>query len=174
MTTSFTFSLQKVTVAPYINGTSYGTAVDFDSIKTLTMAKKYVSDRSEGNSYITSLAAQSISYDITLDSAGFQDAALTVMENISPTISGSNSNFTESNDLMPYFGLIGQTFPDSGDVLLFFPRCKITADINYKLEFGKIVTPQIKIEAIRDPTLLYLMRRVTRPATGSYVFPLGV
>lgn len=175
MTTSFTFSLQKVIVAPYINGTSYGTPVTFDSIKSLSMAKKYVSDRAQGNSYITALAAQSISYDLTLDSAGFQDAALTVLEGISASSSGVDSNFTEANDLMPYFGLVAQTYPDTGDVILFFPRCKITGDLNYKLEFGKIVVPQIKCEAIRDPTLLYLMRRTTRPsALETITFPMGV
>lgn len=174
MTTQFTFSLQQVQVASYINGTSYGAPVTFDSAKTLSMAKKYIADRAQGNSYITSLAAQSISYDLTLDLAGFQDAALAILEGISAAASGSNTNFTEANDLMPYFGMAAQTLPDSGDVVLFFPRCKITADINFKLEFGKIVVPQLKIEAIRDPTLLYIMRRTTRPVTGVITFPMGV
>lgn len=173
MTTSFIFSLQQVQVASYINGLTYGTPVTFDSSKTLSLSKKYVSDRAQGNSQITSLAAQSISYDLTLETSGFQDAALAIMEGITATVSNAQSNFDESNDLMPYFGLIAQGYPDTGDVLLFFPRCKITSDINYKLEFGKIVAPQIKIEAIRDTTLGYLMRRRTRSSSGlAITFPL--
>lgn len=172
MTTYFTFSLQQVLIASYVNGLTYGTPVTFDSIKTLAVAKKYVSDRAQGNSQITSLAAQAISFDLSLDTAGFQFPALAILEGLSASSSGAGQNQDESNDLMPYFGLIGQTYPDAGDVLLFFPRCKITGDINYKLEFGKIVVPQLKCEAIKDTTLGYTLRLRQRNAIGAITFPL--
>lgn len=173
-TALYTFSLQAVWVAPNNGDGTFGTQFQFDSIKSLSYSKKYVSDRAQGNSRITALAAQAISYDISLDTAGFQDNVLGVMQGLAAASSGVGINWDESNDLMPYFGLIGQTFPDTGDVLLFFPRCKITSDISYKNEFGKIVVPQIKIEGIKDQPLGYILRRRRRTSSsGPVTFPLS-
>lgn len=173
-TALYTFGLQQCIVAPSNGDGTFGTPYTFDSTKSLKFAKKYVSDRAQGNNRITALAAQAISYDITVDTAGFQDNVLQVLEGITAASSGPGTNFDESNELMPYFGLIGETFPDTGDVLLFFPKCKITADLNYSVEFGKIVVPQIKIEAIKDQVLGYTLRRRRRTSSaGPITFPLS-
>jgi hypothetical protein len=171
MATLYTFSVQVVEVAAALGGGLYGTPHIIESTKILTAAQKLVSDRSQGNSKITSLAAQTISYDLGLDTAGFDNATMSVVMNDAPASSNTGEAWTVANQLMPYFGIVAQTYPDDGDVLIFFPRCKITGDWTWKLEFGKIVVPQFKCEAIEDLTLGYIMKKFDRPAGGTITFP---
>lgn len=170
MSTLYTFSLQAVYIAAYLGAGSYDTAHLIDSSKTLTASQKLVSDRAQGNSRITALAAQAISYDVGLDTAGFDDDSIGIVMGTDPASSASATNVDVANQLMPYFGLIGQTYPDAGDVLICYPYCKMTGDWTFKLEFGKIVIPQFKFEAIEEPTLGYIMRKRTRTAGGAIVF----
>src|ERR1700690_2681299 len=131
----FTFSLQAVWVAKNNGDGTFGTPVLGQSSKDLNVAQKLVSDRAQGNGNITSLAAQIISYDITWDTASFDTPVMTVLWNQAAASSAHGSHLTVGNQvLMQYFGLIAQTFPDSGDVLLFWPRCKVTGDVTWKNE----------------------------------------
>ena len=173
MANILTFSLQSLTIAANNLDGTFGTAAAFFSAKTLTATKKFVSDKAYGNSKITGLAAQAISYDLSIDSAGFDDAVLNVLLGLSSSSSGSGTNTDEANELSQYFGLIAQTYPDAGDYLLFFPRCKITGDFGYKIDFGKFSTPTIKAEAIVDDTLTYVLRRRRRSVIGAITFPLS-
>ncbi len=166
-----TFSLQSLWVAlSNLDGT-FGTPAQFFSAKTLTATKKFVSDKAYGNSKITGLAAQAISYDIAIDSAGFDDAVLNILLGLTSSSSGGGSNVDEQNQLSQYFGLIGQTYPDTGDYLLFFPKCKVTGDLGYKIEFGKFAVPSLKCEAIDDDVFNFVLRRRRRTAVGTITFP---
>jgi hypothetical protein len=168
--TEYTFSVQAVYIAAYNSAGSYGTKHLIDSTKVLTATEKKVNDRAQGNSRITALAAQVISYDVGLDTAGFDDDGYEIVDGPQSTTSASGDNVDTGNVLVPYFGLIAQTYPDDGDVLICYPYCKATGDWSFKLEFGKIVVPQFKLEAIEEPTLGYIMRKRTRSAVGSIDF----
>lgn len=173
MANILTFSLQSLKVAAWNGDGTYGTIQTFFSAKTLTATKKFVSDKAMGNSKITGLAAQAISYDISIDSAGFDDSVLNVLLGLTSSSSGSGVNTDEANALAPYFGLVAQTYPDTGDYLLFFPQCKITGDFGYKIDFGKFSTPSIKMEAIQDDTLGYMLRKRKRTVIGAITMPLS-
>lgn len=163
----YTFSLQQVKVASWLGGGGYGTPYVLQSSKTLSVSQEMISDRSMGNSYITDLETQLISLSLQLDTAGFDPSALTVFTGIATSISGADTVQPINNKLLPYFGMIAQVFPNAGDVLYFFPYCKITKSWTYKLEFGKIIVPQFACEAIQDPTLGYMMQPYIRPTATS-------
>ena len=171
MANQYTFSVQQVQVAPNNGNGTFGSAYELQSTKTVTTAQKLVSDRSQGNTKITALVAQTISYDLSLDTAGFDFSALSIFMNDPATSSNTGQVWTVPNQLMPYFGLVAQAFPEAGDVLWFWPRCKITGDFSYKLEFGKIIVPQFKCEAIEDENLGFIVRVYERPGGGSITFP---
>lgn len=163
MTAVFTFSLQKCMVAVNNLDGTFGTPYTLESTKTLTMAQKFVSDKARGNAHITALAAQTESYDLGLDTAGLDNAAFSVLFGTSPVNSNDGVSLKINNVLTPYFGLLGQAFPDGdGDFLVWFPYCKITADVNYKFEYGKIVVPQFKAEAIQAGNFAFIVDLMQR------------
>lgn len=172
--TVLTFSLAQVQVASANGDGTFGTAKTFYSAKTLTATKKVVADKAYGNNKITGLAAMTISYDVALDSAGFDDDVLNILLGLTSSSSGSGTNTDEAGSVLnPYFGLIAVTNPTTGDYLLFFPNCKVTGDIGYKLDFGKFSVPSLKMEAIHDDTLGYILRRRKRTVVGAITFPLS-
>lgn len=172
MTAVYTFSLQQCKVAANNGDGTFGTPYMLESTKTLTMAQKFVSDKARGNAHITALAAQTESFDVGLDTAGLDNETFAIIYGVEAVASNEGSVLTIDNLLTPYFGLIGQAYPDGeGDFLVWFPYCKITADVNYKFEYGKIVVPQFKCEAIQDPVLDYMQKLLDRPNGGPITFP---
>ncbi len=173
MTAKFTFSLQQCLVAANNLDGTFGTPYMLESTKTLTMAQKFVSDKARGNARITALAAQTESYDISLDTAGIDDDVFAILFGTTATASNGGSVLQIDNVLTPYFGLVGQAYPDGeGDFLVFFPFCKVTSDVNYKFEYGKIVVPQFKCEAIQVSPFTYIVEQLDRPCvTDITAFP---
>lgn len=174
--TIYPFSLQQVAIAAWNGDGTYGTPFVLESTKTLTFADKGVSDRAEGNAGITALARQAISADCQLDTAGLVLDSLKILIGQTPQSSGTGANAvyytSEDNARAPYFGCLAQAWPDTGDTLLWFPRCKITTDFTWKYEFGKIVVPVFKFEAIKDKTLGYTWRLYERnTANNTLVLP---
>ena len=172
MSNLYSFSVQKVLIAPWLGGGTYGASFTLASTKTLEFGQKMITDKTEGNSYITDLETQLISADVKLDTGGFEVGSLAVFTGIASATSGSDTVLPVNNKLLPYFGCIAQTYPNSGDILWFFPYCKITSDWSFKLEFGKIIVPQFKFEAIQDPTLGFIWQPYIRAvANGAITFP---
>lgn len=173
MTAVFTFSLQQCQIAANNLDGTFGTAYQLESTKTLTMAQKFVSDKARGNARITALAAQTESYDVGLDTAGIDNDALAVLFGTTAVDSNDGNVLSISNILTPYFGLVGQAFPDGdGDFLVFFPYCKVTSDMNFKFEYGKIVVPQFKAEAIEGSAFPYIVNYYERPdGEAAITFP---
>jgi hypothetical protein len=173
MSNVYTFSLQAVYVAANNGDGTYGTVYEMESSKTLRVAQKIVSDKAQGNSRITALAAQSLGdYDLSLGTAGIDQEALEIFQDTTETASNDGSYTDFSNQLMPYFGMIAQTYPDDGDVLLWFPNCKVMSDFTFSLEFVKIVIPEFKCEAIQIGSYYnYAMRLLERPDGGAITFP---
>lgn len=171
MSNLYTFSLQLAQIAPNEGDGTFGAIHSLESTKTAAFARKHITDRSEGNSYITYLATQGISMDVQLDTAGLDFDALEVLTGQAPTSSNDGEYWQFENELYPYFGFLAQAYPTVGDVLLWLPRCKVTTDFNWKFEYGKIVVPMFKFEAIRDEVLGYTGRLINRPDGGALAFP---
>lgn len=171
----FSFSLQAVYIALNNGDGTFGTYVRGKSTKACKIALKLISDQADGNAIITDVAAQVISAEVSLDTAGFEDDFLAVMMNVTP-VKLTNDEYVIMGDQVrtKYFGLIAQTYPDQGDVLHFFPSMKVTSDISYNLEFGKIVVPQFKAMGIVDPNYHpagypngAMWNKITRSVTGA-------
>lgn len=152
-----TFSLQQFAAAVNNNDGTFGSPVVSPSAKGIKFNQKLISDRAEGNTRITALAAQAISAGFQLDSHGFQFALMQIFMGVNPTSSGPSSptlqkGLTLKNNRMKYFGVIAQAWSaeNDGDVWLFLPKCKITSDFTWGFDFGKIAAPQFKMEAIED------------------------
>ncbi len=154
-----TFSVQAVYVAKNNGGGAFGPLVQIYSAKTIAFDLKTISDQSQGDSKITATAAQLIAADFTLDVAGISFPALQVLTALTSASSADGTHFTMNNFRFNYFGLIAQAWAaeNAGDTLYFLPRCKMMTGWTWRLEFGKIVTPQFKATAIQDPTLGYVM-----------------
>ena len=171
----FSFSLQAAYVAVNNQDGTFGTYVRGKSTKAATIALKLVSDQAQGNAIITDVAAQVISCEVQLDTAGFEDDFLSVLLNVTP-VKLTNDEYVIMGDQVrtKFFGIILQTYPDQGDVLHFMPSMKVTSDISYKLEFGKIVVPQFKAMGIVDPHYTpagypngAMWNKITRSVTGA-------
>ena len=173
----YTFSLQQVLVAAWNGDGSYGTAITGESTKTLTVTVNEVSDKAMGNAIITAVAGQITECTLAIDTAGFDDTVLEVLYGVAAASSGNGTNEDIDNTVrLPYFGLIAQAYPETGtgDVLHFFPKCKLTKDTTYSLDYGKIVIPKFGAEAIGDSTLSNLIwRKRTRTVVGAITFPLS-
>lgn len=172
---SFQFSLEQAFIAVNNGDGTFGTAVQVPSAKTLTLNVEYIKDRSEGNSVLTALASQIIAVGWTLDGANLNDAILQILTGVTPTSSNTGVNQVDtiqfSNDLMPYFGLIGQAWGQAGDDLcILLPKTKMMDGWSYKMDFGKFIYPQFKGTCIKDATLAYMLNhknhatKVTTPA----------
>ncbi len=167
----YTFSLQQAQIASNEGDGTFGMPFQLESTKTVSFDRKHITDRSEGNSYITYLATQAISVDCQLDTAGLDFDGLKILTGEEATDSNDGRVWTSGNELYPYFGMVAQAYPQVGDVLLWLPRCKITQSFSWKFEYGKIVVPMFKFEAIKDQVLGYTMQLLERPSGGSIAFP---
>jgi hypothetical protein len=159
----YSFMIQQAIVAKNNLDGTFGTPYTLQSTKTVTVDATQVSDRAEGNAQITALASQAIEHKLTLDTAGFDQSALAIFLPVSPASSNGGSNWDEGNVRSLYFGMIAQVWPDVGDVLHFWPKCKVMSGFKYKLEYGKIIVPQFTCEAILDSNQGYMFRERERP-----------
>ncbi len=170
-----TFSVQLAAVAVNnLNGT-LGTPVRIPSVKAVMTDIKTITDQAQGDSKITAIAAQLISADLTIDTAGITFAAYQIMTGVTPTSSTvpTRSYLTYTNDRMPYFAMVLEAFgaEDAGDDVIFMPKCKITTGFSWKFEFGKIITPSIKAIAIPDLVLGDLIQVAKRPVIAAITMP---
>jgi len=170
-----TFSVQLAAVAVNNLDGTIGTPVRIPSVKAVMTDVKTITDQAQGDSKITAIAAQLISADLTIDTAGITFAAYTIMTGVTQSSSTvpTRSYLTYSNDRMPYFALILEALgaEDAGDELVFLPKCKITTGFSWKFEFAKIITPQIKALAIPDLVLGDLIQIVKRPVIAAITMP---
>lgn len=170
-----TFSVQLAAVAVNNLDGTIGTPVRIPSVKAVMTDIKTVTDQAQGDTKITAIAAQLISADLTLDTAGITFESMAIMTGVASTSSTvpTRSYMTYSNDRMPYFSLILEALgaEDAGDELVFLPKCKITTGFSWKFEFGKIITPQIKAVAIPDLVLGDLIQIVKRPVIAAITMP---
>ena len=97
--------------------------------------------------------------------------ALEILTGVAAADSNAGQVWESGNELYPYFGFIAQAYPTAGDVLLWMPRCKITTDFSWKFEYGKIVVPMFKFEAIKDEVLGFTMALLRRPVVSAITFP---
>jgi hypothetical protein len=152
-----------------------GTPIRIPSLKTTMVSMKTVTDQAQGDMSITAIAAQLISADLTLDTAGISRAVYTTLTGVQPTSSSTPTRTytTYGNDRFPYFALIIESLAAeaSGDTLIFLPKVKLTQGFDYKFEFGKITTPQLKATAIKDLVLGYTMQKVDRATIASITMP---
>ena len=167
----YPFSVQQVLVAAWLGGGTYGTPFTLQSTKEMGFTQDAINDEAQGNSKITDEETQLISATLTLDTAGFDTSLLTVFTGISTSTSGADTVFPVNNALLPYFGMIAQVLPATGDVLFFYPYCKVTKGWNYKNTFGKIMVPQFSCKAIQDPTFGYIYQEYRRP-TATLTTPI--
>lgn len=171
MSAIYTFSLQQAYAASNEGDGTFGTVLALESTRMMSFGQGLVTDRSEGNSKITYLATQAISTDVQLDTAGFDFTGLEIFTGQAASASNDGNVLEMDNALFPYFALLGQAYPDNGDVLMWLPRCKITKTFSWRFEFGKIVVPTFQCEAIVDPVLGYQWRLLERPSGGAIAFP---
>jgi len=171
-TPQYTFSLQKIVVATNNGNGTFGTGVTGASTETVDVNQSMVSDETKGNAVITSRASQTEKYQLSLGTASFDLDVWAILFNKSVT--SSNGGYYQTIDdqqRSPIFGLVAQAFPDNGDVLLWWPNCKLMTGVTWKNSYGKIVIPQFKAEAINDTSLGYMFRLFIRPNSGAITFP---
>lgn len=176
---AFQFSLQVCKIASATGSGTYGTAFTFPSAKTLNLSIKFISDKAEGNSIYTALAAQIVSVEWSIDGANLDQNIVAIAMGETPAVSGTGNTEVDtinfSNDLMPYFGILAQAWGQHGDDMCFLvPYTKTMQDVSFKLDFGKFTTPSFKGTAINEPTLqnmLSMKNHATKLATGALLFP---
>lgn len=172
-----TFGLQRVDIAANNTGGSFGTSSTVPSAKTIAFDFKTVSDMAQGDMMITATGAQAISMDGTLDVAGITFANLAVLtgNTISSTGAGSTlqRQMSFNNFRFQYFGLLAQAWAveNTGDTLIWVPKCKVMSGWTWRLEFGKIVTPQFKFTAIQDDFYGYIWKLNERATIGVLAIP---
>lgn len=172
-----TFSLQRCDIAANNTLGSFGAASTVPSAKVLALDFKTVSDQSQGDSAITATAAQAIGMDGTLDVAAitFQNLAVITGNTISSTGAGSTlqRQMSFGNLRFQYFGLLAQAWgaENAGDTLIWIPKCKVMSGWTFRLEFGKIVTPQFKFTAIQDDFYGYIWKPNERATIGVLAIP---
>ena len=160
-----TFGVQKVIIAAGSDGT-YGTPVTFPSVKTIGFDFTTVSDEADGDMRVTALAAQAIKQTMTMDVAGLNLDVLAVLTGLSKaTFSSTQNTMAFPNFRYQYFGLVAQGWAaeNNGDTLLWIPKCKVMKGFTFKMEFGKILVPNFKFDAILDDTAAYIWKMDERP-----------
>lgn len=147
-------------------------------MKIIGVDLKTISDQAQGDSRITATASQAISADLTIDMAGLSFQALEVLTGVTATSSNVGSStehdfMTWSNFRFPYWGLLAQAWSaeDNGDTLVWLPRVKIMSGFSWRLEFGKIVTPQYKATAILDDNFGAIMQLIFRKTITALTIP---
>lgn len=174
---AFQFSLQYCAAAKANGDGTFGTLVAFPSAKTLRITLKYISDKAEGNSIITAIAAQIIEVDWEIDGVNLDQGLLAIVTGETASSSGAGSAEVDtmafSNDLMPYFGIVAQAWGQHGDDMCFLiPYTKVTKDFSWSLDFGKFAVPKFAGEAINEPVLLYMLNAKNHATKiASPVFP---
>ncbi|SRR5260221_13951466 len=174
---AFQFSLQYCAAAKANGDGSYGTLFKFPTAKTLRITLKYISDKAEGNSIITAIAAQIIEVDWEIDGVNLDQNLLAIMTGETPSSSGAGSSevdtITFANDLMPYFGIVAQAWGQHGDDMCFLiPYTKVTKDFSWSLDFGKFPVPKFQGEGIIEPVLLHMLQAKNHATKlASPVFP---
>jgi hypothetical protein len=167
-----TFGVQNVWVATNDGQGHFGSMVHLPSVKTIGVTPEVVTDKLQGNMAITAIATQAISYTLTMDTGGITFAVLQVLTGITPSTSNTDPVMAFANDQFPYFALLAEAWAIPGDSLFFWPYCKVTKGWSYKLEFGKIVVPQLSCDAIIDPTENYILQIYERTSkSGAITIP---
>lgn len=159
---AFKFSLQQAWAAKANGDGTFGTALKFPSAKTLSLDVAYISDKAQGNSTITGLAAQIIECTWQLDGVNFDPDILGILTDVAPSDSGTGVDEvvtqTFANDLMPYFGIVAQAWGENGDdTCILLPYTKVMNGFTWKLDFGKYISPVFKGDDIIEPSLGYLL-----------------
>ena len=161
---AFKFSLQQAWVAKANGDGTYGTAIKFPSAKTISLDIKYISDKAQGNSTITGLAAQIIEVMWQLDGVNLDQDVIAVLTGITSSDSNSGSNQVDTqtyqNNLMQYVGLVAQAWGENGDdTCILLPYTKVMDGFTYKMEFGKYITPTFKGDGILEPNLGFMLQQ---------------
>lgn len=159
---AFKFSLQQAWVAAANGSGTYGTAVQFPSAKTLSLDIKYISDKAQGNSTITGLAAQIIEVMWQLDGVNLSETIVGILTGVTPSSSNPGVNQVDTlnlaNQLMPYIGIAAQAWGENGDdTCILLPYTKVMDGFSYKLDFGKYITPVFKGDGIIEPSLGFMI-----------------
>lgn len=162
--TEFQFSLQYLAAAKANGDGTYGTPKKFPAAKTLNLSMKYISDIAEGNSVEVAVAAQIVAVDWSIEGVNLNPDLLAIItgETASSSNSGANEVDTQTfgNDLMPYFGLVAQTWGENGDDSCWLiPYTKVTKDFSFALNFGKYIAPKFSGHGIAEPSLNYMLQR---------------
>jgi hypothetical protein len=175
---AYKFSLQQAWIAAANGDGTYGTAYQFPSAKTLSLDLKYISDKAQGNSAITGIAAQIIECMWQIDGVNFDPNIIAVLtgQAVSTASGGTSTQIdtqTFPNALMPYMAIVAQAWGEHGDdTCILLPYSKVTDGFTWKLDFGKYISPVFKGDGIIEPTLNFMLQ-VKNHATklSAPVFP---
>ena len=166
------YGVADLKVAPWLAGSTYGTAVDVWGVSQFGLTIETASGRLEGDDVILRAHARPIACQIT---ARFAFQTLEPYETMTgKTIQdGTSLEWLEiANDSFPYFGMIAQVLNDDeeGDVHIFVPKCKLMSGFQMQMQYGQFVTPEITIDGVKDDTY-GIVRIIPHENTTAIAFP---
>lgn len=170
---SFKFGLRDCKIASWTNASAWGTAIDVDATRQMTVNAQTVSGLLEGDDVIKDAHAKIISAQITFQ-FGFKDlAAWAIMTGQTHESNGSNDAMTFADSNMPYFGIIGRIDDTdaTGNDVIFVPKCKLMDGFELRMEYGQYMTPQLTLTAVYNDATYGFFRVLQYAANTAVAIP---
>jgi len=169
----FIFGLRKCIIAPWLEQSNWGAAVQLESCEIFSSSLIMVKDELHGDDMVTALAAATISGTLQVQ-FGFKSLSIwNTLTGMTVTDATTYKTAVQPIGLMPYFGISGQAYMQNGLLPhdLFIPKCKITGNLGYELNFGKLRTQRLDCQFIYDSTTWGFLFQIDHGTTTTLTIP---
>lgn len=172
---SYHYGLRDLKIAVWNGVASYGTAVDIDAARSLTVTLRVQSDELQGDDVIKDRFGKIMSVNARLEYGSVNQEVLDI---ISGATLVSNATYEDllfgQDDTPAYFALAGKVIgSNTADLHFFIPKAKIAGDLSYQAQQNSYLIPALDIQGVYEGTVNGIARIRKFAAATALAIPLA-
>lgn len=170
----YVYGLRDMKIAVWTAANSYGTAVDIDAARSLTVTLRVQSDELQGDDVIKDRFGKIMSVNARLEYGSVNQQVLSMLTGGTLVSNATYEDLLIADDTPAYFAIAGRVVgSNSGDLHMFIPKCKIAGDLSYQAQQNSYLIPNLDIQGVYEGTVNGICRIRSFTALTTLAIPLA-
>lgn len=151
---TYHYGLRDLKIASWTAANSYGTAVDIDAARSLTVTLQVQADVLQGDDVHKDRFAKTMGIQARLEYGSVNQQVLSILTGGTLVSNATYEDLLLADDSPAYFAIAGRVIgSNSGDLHIFLPKCKIAGEIAYQAQQNSYLIPSLQIEGVYEGTV---------------------
>lgn len=151
-TKTFHRGVADLKIATWNDEDDYGTAYDVLGVRNFNLTLEVESDQLEGDDAVLDRFSKVIAANFTLEQASVDLEAIEMLTGATLVSNANYENVKFDESSLPYVAVAVKVEASSGgkDLHFFFPKCKISGNLNLQAGYGQYLVPSADFQAVKE------------------------